>query len=52
MDNELIIKDMNFLILDFIKKSILNLTIKHQISLLYNICLFAYINTLCFLSLN
>ena len=41
---------MNFLILTFIKKFIFNLTIKHQISLLYNICLFAYINTLCFLS--
>ncbi len=29
MENELIIKDMNFLILVFIKKFIWNLTIKH-----------------------
>lgn len=52
MNNDLIIKDMNLIILDFIKKSIWNLTIKHQISLLYNICIVAYINTLCFLSQN
>lgn len=52
MNNELIIKDMNFQLLIILKKFIRNLTIKHRISLLYNICIFAYINTLCFLTEN